>query len=270
MWCPGVSHKLYHSPFVGLEAMRVGIGSTHMTAHMAHTRGACLTCSCHPLPLILEVTKHTGPIHLLTANMCPVVVSECRTFDRHYFESVMVPHAHSLAVMSEQADWGAVPHAVVSTILWSNDLHFVDKLRCQEVCQAWKSLLRKRPGALAHSNLPTEFCIRFCRTNNSQHRAVRLDADPPAIHVNSQVEPAAHSTFEDTVSACCRWLKLQARLFRKIQLCGYIAIYSHTWSGVRRMISALQVAPPQAPPAIAITMPLGKTTLTKGHILNPP
>lgn len=158
--------------------------------------------------------------------------------------------------MSKQADLGAVPHAVVSTILWSNDLHFGDRLRCREVCQAWKSLLRERPGAFVHCDLSTELCINFCCTPKSRYIIGRLNEDTPdiyLIHAESQIDLAAQSTFEDNVSACYRWLKVQARLFRKIELCGY----AHTWSLVREMISAIQVAPPQAPPAVAIMMPVG-------------
>ena len=46
---------------------------------------------------------------------------------------------------------------------------------------------------------------------------------------------------------------LQARLIRTIELSGI----AYTWSLVQDIIRALQVAAPQKPPAIAITMPLG-------------
>ena len=165
--------------------------------------------------------------------------------------------------MSEQADWGAVPHAVVSKILWSDDLHFLDRLRCQEVCQAWKSLLRERPGALPCTDLSTELCIEFYRTDQGRHIALRLDEDPPAIYVVQPIspwsDPVAMSTFEYNLSTCCRWLKLQARLIRKIQLAGN----ARTWSLVREIVRSLQVASPQTPPAIAIMTPVGNTFLTK-------
>ena len=177
----------------------------------------------------------------------------------------------SLIVMSEQADWCAVPHAVVSKILWSDDLHFLDRLRCQEVCQAWKSLLRERPGALPYTDLFPELCIEFCRSHKGQHIALRLDEDPPVIEVMYVVPfnpwsaaPADKSTLEHTVSTCCRWMTLQARLIRKIQLAGN----APTWSLMREMVRSLQVASPQTPPAIAITTPVGNTPLTKAHVLD--
>ena len=192
--------------------------------------------------------------------------------------------------MSQQADWGAVPHAVVSKILWSDGLHFLDRLQCQEVCQAWKSLLRERPGTLEYTDLSTELCIRFSLTPRSKdrHIALRLDEDPPAIDVVQTstpwsfglADPAAVSTFQDNVSTCCRWLTLQARLIRKIQLIGNAPARSlvppdvgigkaPTGSLVREVVTSLQVASPQTPPAIAIMLPNGNTPLTKGLVTDP-
>ena len=42
-------------------------------------------------------------------------------------------------VITKQASWGALPDAVVSEILWSDDLHIWDRRRCQQVCQNGKA-----------------------------------------------------------------------------------------------------------------------------------
>lgn len=61
----------------------------------------------------------------------------------------------SLIVMSEQADWGAAPDTIVSKILWLDDLQTLDRLRCQNVCQTWKSLLHERPSAFERGDWST-------------------------------------------------------------------------------------------------------------------
>ena len=146
---------------------------------------------------------------------------------------------NSIAIMSEQTSWDAVPHAVVSKILWSDDLQLMDRLRCQKVCHSWKSLLRERPSALELADLSTDLCVKFCYSRTGrQHIAQHLDKDPPAILVftaSSLVDPVASSNFRDVFSACCRWLTVQAPLIRKIQL----ANANDMWALVRQMVWGL-------------------------------
>ena len=129
----------------------------------------------------------------------------------------------------------------------------------------------RTPGALPYTDLSTELCIQFCRTDKGRHVALRLDEDPPVIDVMYMVPfnpwsaaPADESALEYNVSTCCRWLTLQARLIRKIQLAGN----APTWSLMREMVRSLQVASPQTPPAIAIITPVGNIPLTKVHVLD--
>lgn len=176
----------------------------------------------------------------------------------------------SRIVMSEQADWGAAPHTVVSKILWSHDLQTLDRLRCQNVCQTWKSLLHERPSALERGDWSTNghLFIRIDRSSTErQHVILQLEDDPlgrPAILVTATsdlvVVDHLQFTFKDGFAGCCRWLTLQAHLFWRIQLCGD----ADTWSLMREVIRALQVATPQTPPTIAITTPLGNI-MTQGH-----
>ena len=111
---------------------------------------------------------------------------------------LMMRDAESTIVMTKQASWGALPDAVVSEILWCVDLHFLDRWRCQQVCQTWKSLLRERPSGLERIGLSTELCINFSSTTRRQSIALQLAENPSAIHVvtaRGDVDHAASSTF---------------------------------------------------------------------------
>lgn len=169
-------------------------------------------------------------------------------------------------VMSERASWGAVPRAVVSKVLWSDDLGLLDRLRCQKVCQTWKSLLGEPPSAFERTDLSTDLCVEFYQsTTGRQHISLHLKEDPPAIRVLTQEAPFAWPQGRvPGFSACCQWLMLQAPLIRKMQLSNADMCSPAL---VRQMVLALTGASPQTPPAIAITTPSG-ITLTKGHVIS--
>ena len=172
--------------------------------------------------------------------------------------------------MSEQADWGAAPHTIASKILWSDELQTLDRLRCQNVCQTWKSLLHERPSALERGNWSAtgHLFVKIDRPSTERQQVIfQLADDPlvrPAIFVvtttSDLVVDHLQSMCKDGFSGCCRWLTLQAHLFWRIQLCGD----ADTWSLMREVIRALQAASPQRPPTIAITTPLGNI-MTQGH-----
>ena len=168
--------------------------------------------------------------------------------------------------MSERASWGAVPHAVVSKVLWSDDLGLLDRLRCQKVCQTWKSLLGEPPSALERSDLSTDLCIEFDQsTTGRQHISLHLEEDPAAIRVLTHEDPVAWPQGRvPGFHACCQWLTLHAPLIRKIQLSKAIMCSPVL---VRQLVQALTGASPQTPPAIAITTPSG-ITLTKGYVIS--
>lgn len=160
--------------------------------------------------------------------------------------------------MGAQADWGAVPRAVVGKVLWSDHLQLLHRLRCQEVCQTWKSLLRERPSAVEHSILSTQLRIIVCCSSTRRQEVVlNLDSKPAAmLVVAAPSHQVALIPFHDTFPECYQWLTLQARLLCGVKLSGV----ADTWWLMRDIVRVLQVASPQTPPAIDFSTSVGTVT----------
>ena len=108
--------------------------------------------------------------------------------------------------MDKQAGFGAIPNALASKILWYRDLHFLDRLRCQEVCKSWKSYSQEQACEVERTGVSHELCIKFLDwdlfTVLHQHTALQLDEDPPTIRVVPEHEDAL-SMSRDYFSPCC-------------------------------------------------------------------
>lgn len=78
--------------------------------------------------------------------------------------------------MIKQSAWGTGAEVVVSKIIWSEDLQFVDRLRCRKVCKTWETLLQDRPSSLERGGSSHELCISFNKpVDKQQHTALQLD-----------------------------------------------------------------------------------------------
>lgn len=154
--------------------------------------------------------------------------------------------------MINQSAWGKGAHDAVRKTMWSEDLQFIDRMQCRQVCRTWKSQSQERPSGPRRTDLGRDLCIKFVEPGiEQQHTALWLDQDPPTI-----VIPAYPS--RDSFSACCRWLLRQAPLIRKVQLSG-----KNDTCYVREVVRTLIF--PLKPPMLEITIPLG-SILTKSHV----
>lgn len=152
--------------------------------------------------------------------------------------------------MDNQACFSAMPKALVSKVLWSRDLHLLDRLRCQEVCKTWQSILQEGMSGVEKSSLSPELCVKFVDSGNDQHHiAPQLDHNPPTILVVAQHE-AASCTSKSFFTAWCQCVLRKASLVRTIELTGQDIV---PWQ-LREVVKALQVA---HPPAIELKVPSG-------------
>ena len=92
--------------------------------------------------------------------------------------------------LSTMVDLGVAPNAVVSKILWSDGLRFLDRLWCSAVCKTWQSLLQHRPGDNAQKGSSHELCIWTAAVNPNLPYGLRVDADPPTLFMTSQNKTA--------------------------------------------------------------------------------
>lgn len=170
--------------------------------------------------------------------------------------------------MLGQNGWGAAPNALVCAILWSDQLDFRGRFYCQQVCKLWNNLLHERPSGLLLPNLPHDLCVIFTqsgtesRIEQQQQVAVQLE-NPPAILMVPDDRPASLMS-RISFSACCYWLMVQAPLIRKVQVSGH---GMSPWQ-LQKVVSALQLPPPQIAAAVDITIPLGET-LTRVYSITP-
>ena len=89
--------------------------------------------------------------------------------------------------MGERPGWRLLPDAVAGKILWSDQLRLLDRLRCQEVCTAWKTLLSECPSEVRRTGLSHELCIVFVKANIVQkHITVQLEQESPTISVKAR------------------------------------------------------------------------------------
>ena len=161
--------------------------------------------------------------------------------------------------MSHQAGWDVLPDAVISRVLWSRDLHLVDRLRCREVCKTWERLLQERPCGLQRKGLSHDLCIEFSGPYTvplfPYDHLPTIVLGPLGVLsdcLNGASDDAAPSVEE----WCFRWLMPRAHLIRRVGLSGKIG-----HGGLLEVIRALQVAAPQTPPVIDIISPTGTTQM---------
>lgn len=169
--------------------------------------------------------------------------------------------------MVESAGWNVLPNALLGKILWSDHLRILDRLRCQVVCKTWKTLLSEPSSELDRTGPSHELCINFVRTATMQHHiALQLEQDPPTILV--KLEQWATHTSSESCFACCRWLTLNAHLFKKVQLSGdtspltsaYSSLCTPQWQ-LQKVVRALYDAPQQTAPAVSINTLPGETSI---------
>ena len=167
--------------------------------------------------------------------------------------------------MVEPAGWSRLPDAPLGKILWSDQLRLLDRLRCQEVCSMWKTLLSNHPGELERTDVSHELCIHFVKTATKQQKiALQFEQESPTILV--KLEHWASSTSSESCFTCCRWLTLHAHVFKKVQLSGdtsplgspHSSLCIPQWQ-LQKVVRALHDAPQQTSPAVSINTPPGDT-----------
>ena len=160
--------------------------------------------------------------------------------------------------MHTHTAWDMLPPGVVSKILWSEVLQLSDRLRCQEVCTAWRKLLEQAPSTSMKTATMCDLVVELRRWHRQQSTALWCNGTPPRLIVWG-----IDGVSRDSYSACRHWLTLKTPLLQRIQLVGKDP---QAWQ-LRDLFSVFQSPILHSPPVLQVKLTAGDLMLLPRCVL---